>query len=132
MRVNGPYVHKTGKLAGRKYVNIITDDGKKTSKLYSRYLVERNLGRTLTFDETVDHINEDPTDDRLINLQIITRSDNAKKSAKERRFIEWITFRCPMCGGWFKKEARLVRHNRRKGHTGPYCGRSCAGRASHL
>lgn len=127
--VNGPYIHTTGRLEGRSYVDIYFDDGTKTTKLYSRFLMEKHLGRKLKYDETVDHINEDPTDDRLENLQVLSRSENARKSASKRS-IEMITFRCPECGEWVEKKARNVRSNRKKGRDGPFCGKSCAGKHS--
>jgi hypothetical protein len=38
-----------------------------------------SLKRYLSDDETVDHINEDKTDDRIENLQILSSIDNIKK-----------------------------------------------------
>lgn len=131
MIIKGPYTHSSGGLKGRKYVNIFHEDGRKTSKLYSRHLMEQHLGRELGFDETVDHINEDPTDDRIENLQVLSRKKNAEKSAKLRRPIEYLDLICSYCGSSFRREARFVRHSVKQGKSGPYCGRSCAGRASH-
>lgn len=128
MRVNGPYVHTSGRLKGRKYVNIIDVDGKRTSMLYSRYLMEEKLGRKLSYDETVDHIDEDPSNDSLDNLQIVSRSENSKKSARLRREIEYIEFDCILCGKPGKQQAKNFRHNRNQGKAGPFCSRSCAGK----
>lgn len=127
MKVYGPYVHKTGQLKGRKYVTIHCD-GKKTSMLYSRYIMEQKIGRKLEYDETVDHIDEDFTNDDISNLKIETRSDNAKKSARLRRKISYIEFICPECKQPSKKEERYVKHNRSMGKAGPFCSRSCAGK----
>ncbi|TDB90919.1 HNH endonuclease [Actinomadura sp. KC216] len=127
LRVNGPYVHNSGPLAGRRYV-VLTDNGKRTTKLYSRHLMEQHLGRVLDTDETVDHIDEDKTNDDLSNLAVLTRSENAKKSAALRLSVEWYEFICPVCETPSKKEARKVRHNRKQGKAGPFCGRSCAGK----
>lgn len=98
--------------------------------LYSRFLMGQELGRKLEYDETVDHIDEDFTNDDLDNLQVITRSENAKKSAKLRRPIEYISFECPQCGITATKKARDVRHNKKLGKAGPFCGKSCAGKYS--
>lgn len=126
-KVYGPYVHKTGALKGRKYVSV-RSDGKTTTVLYSRYLMEKSLGRKLTYDETVDHIDEDFTNDNLSNLMVMSRSENAKKSAALRRPVEYVEFICPQCGSSAKKEAAKVRHNRKQGKAGPFCSRSCAGK----
>lgn len=43
-----------------------------------RLVMEKALGRFLQPGEIVHHINGDPTDDRLENLQILSRSQHAK------------------------------------------------------
>lgn len=129
MRVNGPYTHTTGKLTGRKYVNVIYDDGKRTTMLYSRWLMQESLGRDLLPSEYVDHVDEDPTNDALGNLQLLSNSENAKKTARLRRNVTYVTITCPVCGDAAVKEKRNVDHNRKQGKSGPYCGRRCAGKA---
>ena len=97
--------------------------------LYSRWLMQEALGRTLGYDETVDHIDEDKTNDALENLQILTRKGNAEKSATFRPGPEYYEFICPVCKQPARKLARFVRHNRNLGKAGPFCGRRCAGLA---
>ena len=43
-----------------------------------RYLMERHLGRKLSSKEIIHHINEDKLDNRVENLQIMSRSEHAK------------------------------------------------------
>jgi hypothetical protein len=132
MRVNGPYVHSTGELKGRRYVNITRDDRSRTTQLYSNYLMEQKLGRKLDFDETVDHIDNDPTNDNLSNLQILSRSANAAKwHVDTGNTIEYVMLDCLHCGEEFQKEARNERRRIKQNKRGPYCGKSCAGKASH-
>jgi hypothetical protein len=44
---------------------------------YARHVVEQHLGRRLESTEIVHHINGDPMDDRLENLQVVSRAEHA-------------------------------------------------------
>lgn len=67
---------------GRKHVIIYDHETKKRrTQSYPRYIMEQLLGRALEDWETVDHIDEDFTNDDPANLQILSRSANAAKSA---------------------------------------------------
>jgi endogenous inhibitor of DNA gyrase (YacG/DUF329 family) len=127
MQIRGPYTHTTGRLKGRRYVTIVNDDRSKTSKLYSRYLMEEHLGRTLGRDETVDHINRDKTDDRIENLRILSR---AQHSSEDHVRVQMVKFTCSWCGGPGEQKARNLQHAARQGKAGPFCGKSCAGKYS--
>jgi hypothetical protein len=127
MKVYGPYEHK--KLKGRKFVIIHYPNGKRKSTAYARHLMEQHLGRPLTDHETVDHINNDFTDDRIENLQILSRAANASKSAK-LQVKEIYTLTCVRCATEFTRPANFEKHNRKQGKAGPYCGKHCAGKAS--
>ena len=82
MEVYGPYTDKKG----RKYVVIEEDNGHKHSMTYAKYLMQKELGRTLDPNlECVDHKNDDCTDDRIDNYQLKTRGDNTKKELERRR-----------------------------------------------
>lgn len=124
IKIYGPYTRPDG----RKH--IIKYDGKKRiTQSYPRYLMEQYLGRELLEDETVDHINDDFTDNRLENLQLLSRSDNIRKSSKDR---EMLTFVCSVCGQVFQREARFYRHNQiNQKKKGPYCSKSCSGRVNN-
>jgi HNH endonuclease len=51
---------------------------KKIRKFIHRWVMEEHLGRELTPDEHVHHINEDPNDNRLENLMIVSKSEHGK------------------------------------------------------
>ena len=50
-----------------------------------RLVIEKHLGRILSSDEIVHHINGDHLDDRLENLQVMSRSDHIKVHYQEMR-----------------------------------------------
>lgn len=67
--VYGPYQGKDGRF--RVIVNGVTVS-------YPKYLIEQNLGRKLDKDETVHHIDGDPANNSLDNLQVINRIEHNK------------------------------------------------------
>lgn len=104
------------------------DRSSRTSMTYARYLMSIHLGRVLGPEEQIDHINNDHKDDRIENLQILSISENNKKSASHKT----ILLRCPECGKLFtrqKGQTHLVfSRSRTKGVQCTCCCRSCSGK----
>jgi len=125
MKVYGPYTRKDG----RQHV-ILYQDGKRKTVSYPKYLLEQKLGRSLLPNETCDHIDNDHTNNCLDNLQVLTRSDNARK-ANALKPAELGHFTCPVCNASFTKPMCDVRANLKQNKSGPYCSRSCAGKGGH-
>jgi hypothetical protein len=124
MRVYGPYKRKDG----RQHVVIVYADGDRQTKSYPRYLLEQHLGRELNKDETVDHIDNDFTNNSISNLQILPRSDNTKKAFAFNP-AETAVFTCPECFKSFIKLLADVRHNNiKRKKAGPFCSKACSGR----
>lgn len=74
----GPYPCRDG----RQRIDIKPKSSKhSTTHQLARVLMEIKLGRRLSGNETVDHIDNDKTNDSSENLQVLTRAENAKKSA---------------------------------------------------
>lgn len=67
--IYGPYDHNNR--LRLVMVNKVT--GKKTSISYAKYLMEVHLGRYLKSDETVDHIDNDYTNNHISNLRGIIK-----------------------------------------------------------
>lgn len=75
--VYGPYTRKSD---GRRIV-VIYDGVNRTGKLYAKVKLEIKLGRRLSRYEEVDHVDEDFTNDRFSNLQLLSPTANRSKSA---------------------------------------------------
>ena len=73
--VNGPYVNNKNRVF---YILRFADDTR-LSKSYAKLLMEIHLGKILGRDETVDHIDGNPRNDVIENLQVLSRSENARK-----------------------------------------------------
>lgn len=128
MKVYGPYETNPG-----RYIVSILEGKRLRTMSYPRWLMQQHLGRELLPEEHVDHINNDHTDNRLENLQLLTNAENSKKYREHVGLAaEYFTFKCPVCGNEAAKLRSTVRHNQDKcGGQGPYCSRSCASKDSH-
>jgi hypothetical protein len=79
-KVYGPYL-----TAGMdRYTVRLKWKGITHSMSYARYLMCVAEGRRLGENEHVDHIDNDRKNDRLDNLQILTPSENIRKSPRPR------------------------------------------------
>ena len=88
VKIYGPFVNYQNRAFCIIYSNKLKI---RKSKLYAKLLMEIKLGRILSKEETIDHIDGDPTNDSLENLQILSRHENCKKgpcSATRERIRE--------------------------------------------
>lgn len=60
-----------------------------SSKNEARYIMEEFLGHELSKDQVVHHKNEDPTDDRLKNLEIMTHEEHMELHNSESNIAPW-------------------------------------------
>jgi endogenous inhibitor of DNA gyrase (YacG/DUF329 family) len=55
--------------------------------LYHRWAMEQHLGRKLARNEVIHHINGDPHDNRIENLQLTTQSEHMKIEISHRKIL---------------------------------------------
>jgi hypothetical protein len=91
--------------------------------------MEQHLGRKLERDEVVHHIDHNPSNNKIANLEVKSRADHTRHHAKKAETVE-ITCRC---GVKVMKPARQIRHNQdRMKKVGPFCSKSCAARWARM
>lgn len=124
--VNGPYRFNYDRR--RQFVVITYTDGSHTSKSYPRYIVEQYIGRPLTADEDIHHIDGNPENNEISNLQIVDRIKHRSKHAEKHHFEDSIEV-CVICGLSFNYTAKRKRdyyHNTGKLYNeNPTCSKVC-------
>jgi len=127
MKMYGPYKRKDG----RMHV-IWVDKGKKQTQSYPRFLMEQVLGRKLESWEEVDHINNNFTDNRLENLQVISKIQNHYKELnRQERKAKTVELICSFCGRVFTRPFRTEKRRLSNNKAGPYCSKQCVGKVHH-
>jgi hypothetical protein len=128
-KIYGPYKRNDN----RQHVIIIFPDKTRTTVSYPKYLMECYLNRHLDVDlETIDHLDGNPLNSVLSNLQIVPRVKHCMLDVQRNKEQE---FTCAMCGTIFPLSGKRLHdafRNRKKGSPGPFCGKSCASKATHL
>ena len=131
----------------RVYVNLCKDgryralkvysDGRKENVSYPRIIVEKSIGRPLLPTEDVHHIDENPQNNDLSNLEIIDHVEHCTEHGLENSpykiFGDKIRVSCFMCGKSFTVTKRQLRDkvgNVRCKHKSSYffCSRECCGK----
>lgn len=103
---------------------------------YPRIIMENYLGRNLLSEEEVHHIDGNPLNNNIDNLEVLTKSEHLKIHASENRKYYDKTMICPVCGKeflWTSEQQQRFNSNRtrkervNKNTTFPFCSKSCAG-----
>lgn len=102
-----------------KYIN----HNGKTAREH-RVVMENLLGRKLDEDEVVHHINENKQDNRIENLQIMSRSEHTHDHLSGT--TDTKTINCYCCGKELIKETRLIKYRDKTGQTKFYCSHACS------
>lgn len=109
---------RVDKTDGRKRLDLVNNYKERTTISYARYLFSVHLGYIVPDHLHVDHINDDQTDDRLENYQLLTPNEN---TAKKARFVD-VT--CPQCSKI--TTMRFGDYNWKvKSRTNIFCSSSC-------
>lgn len=107
----------------RRVATLRKPNGEMTSMSYAKYLYTSHYKTDVAEGDTVDHINGDKMDDRIENLQVVSRRYNIQKDHKHKEMVLRI---CPVC----QKEFLYPKKNLST-HPNPCCSRRCGGIKSH-
>lgn len=126
MKVFGPYINNCNRL----FV-VIVNNGKKTTISYPRYLMEKKLGRPLEPQEDVHHIDGNPLNNELSNLEVRYHGEHQKEHSLKMPLQ--IEYKCDWCGKKFilsKHQRDTLMHPRkdRPLTNRHFCSRKCAGK----
>lgn len=123
--IYGPYIGDDG----RQRCVLYFEDGKTSSKSYSRLLMEEKLGRLLLDGEEVDHKDDNNTNDDINNLQILTKLDNIAKHYVNKIMdnIEFYPFECVWCLTHFILDKSTLTNRIKQTKIGlAFCCRKCS------
>ena len=122
----GPYKSKND---GRLRCFLILEDGTRKFISYPKYLMEVHLGRYLEENETVHHIDGNPLNNDLNNLQVIDRKEHVTNDVLRNKDI---TVTCQYCGKEFTIPGSKIHERNRGGgnrkQSGYFCSRECSGK----
>lgn len=123
VKTYGPYQGKDNRLR----VILKYKDGHKQLLSYPRYVMEKHLNRHLNVSEQIDHIDENPLNNNLENLQIVSFKEHQKQDAIRNKDV---IVRCQYCGkGFTISGSKLNTRNRKDRHqSGYFCSKVCSGK----
>ena len=117
---------------GRKLITLKKFNGELVGTSYARYIMAVKLGRFLTDQEEVDHIDNNKTNDDPNNLQILTPEQNREKQRLHyiNNVQQKFDLACPYCGKDFTLTERDMKmkfdyFHKNNGSGLIYCSSSC-------
>lgn len=124
-KIYGPYLNRKDNRLRVIIKHSIT--GEEHTVSYPKYLIECYLNRYLDEDETVDHIDGNPLNNDISNLQVLKRSKHSSFDAIRNKDI---IVNCAYCGKEFTiKGSTVSNRNRSDRHqSGYFCSKQCSGK----
>lgn len=109
----------------------VYDPETKKVRSYPRYLMGQYLGRPLLPEEDVHHIDENPLNNDISNLEVIMHGEHQRRHS-QKYFDKEMT--CPICGKEFvwtsqqqQKHAGNVKRQSRRDTGLVFCSKRCSG-----
>lgn len=109
----GGYIDKRG----YKHINV---NGERVYE--HRYVMEKHLGRKLTFNETIHHIDGNKSNNKRKNLELLSRSDHTRQNPLKHK-VSLSKFKvCIGCNNnFYRKDSKTLPQFRNK----KYCCHKC-------
>ena len=107
------------------YVKLYLSNGKVVEE--HRWVIEQQRGCKLTANEVVHHIDNDPQNNSLGNLEVRQRGEHAAMHGTIGQAT--VKLVCSFCDTEFTREARFVNYKKAIGQRHFYCNRRCVGKA---
>lgn len=133
MRINAPapfaeyaaYKIYHGKMKRWQVCLVPHAGGKRTTLLYSKFVMSVALGRRLTRLEEVDHVDGDRLNDSISNLEIVSRGENRRRYSKAHPGVV-VRLKCAYCGKRFLRRRNQTSYSK-PGQLDDYCSKRCVG-----
>ena len=121
--ITGLYLRKDNRLM----CIIKKNNGQKTSASFPKVIIELFMNEKISKDKTIDHIDMDPLNNNLNNLQIIDREAHCKQDSLKNKDVY---VNCFMCGNLFKINGKDLscRQRKRNKSNHYFCSKRCVGK----
>ena len=105
------------------YRRVTLTCSKRKTVLEHRMVMEHYLQRYLLKKEVVHHIDEDPSNNHITNLKLLSYSDHNKLHKCKNNIVE---IKCAYCGSYFFREKRIIDYKKHQGQVDFYCNNKCS------
>ena len=103
---------------------VLVSRSHRTTMSFARYKMSVKIGGFIPKQLEVDHKDGDKRNDRISNLQFLTRAENVKKKSSDSP-KEMFELTCPICGKKFLRDRQRSWRFRKLGKL-QSCSRKCA------